>query len=85
MQKLWAPLATIFVKKSFEKIFVEVLYTFEVPDGGNFWYLKKNGVEKFYKTLFCQGPVVLVLIYDNKFSLSGIKMLIKEAILFGLS
>ena len=39
MQKLWALLAIICVEKKIEKNFGEFLDLFELPHGGNFWYL----------------------------------------------
>ena len=47
MQKLWTPLATIFVEKKFEKNFGVVLDPFELPHERNFWYPKKNHFEIF--------------------------------------
>ena len=60
MQKLWTPLATVFVEKKFEKKFGEVLDIFELPHGRNFWYLEKNGVLKFFERLHHPEPVVHV-------------------------
>ena len=47
--KLRTPLATIFVKISFQKIFGEVLDPYQLPHGKNLGYLEKNGVLKFFE------------------------------------
>ena len=48
MQKLWIPLATIFVEKKIEKRFGVILDPFDLLHERNFWYLEKNGVLKLF-------------------------------------
>ena len=63
MQKLWTPLAAIFVEKKFEKIFGVVLDPFELPHERNFWYLEKIGVFKFFERVRNPEPVIHAYIY----------------------
>ena len=63
MQKLWTPLATIFVEKKIEKNFGVVLDPFELPHERNFWYLEKNGVMKIFERVQNPEPVIHGLIY----------------------
>ena len=59
VQKLWTPLATIFVEKTiWKKKIVVVLDPFELSHERNFLYLEKTDVLKFFKRAGSPEPVV---------------------------
>ena len=58
MQKLWTPIATIFVEKKFWKEFWWGSRPIKLPHERNFWFLEKNGVLEFLEQVRSPESVV---------------------------